>query len=246
MSEELTDTTVTTDEPTPAPETVQAEPADDGISPELLAKIKSLDPEVLKNIENIDEFYKRVNRKSMDVAEERKRLEAERAKAPSPKAAADDDDDELDERAQRIIDKRILHMMEAQLGPVFTTLAEERKEAEQATWEEFTSKHADVPADAIAEKFYELGFDKTANTPAKYQAAIQKAYKVAKADTLDVDALVAQKVREQLSSLKEGGDEVVAVKEKKSGIEPAPKGAADIINDPELSWVDKMLTLNRK
>jgi hypothetical protein len=76
--------------------------------------------------------------------------------------------------------------------------------------------------------------------PAKYEAALDKAYKLARAETLDVDALVAQKVAEQLASIKKDGGEVVSVKEKKSGIEPAPKTAGDIVNDDGLSWVDRL------
>lgn len=222
-------------------ETVQEDA--EGIDPELLEKVKNIDPEVLKNIENLDEFYKRVNRKSMEAAELQKQAEAILATAQAKTGADDDDDVELDENAQRILNKVIEKKLRDELSPFIDTIVEERKDTEARIWEDFSSKHTDVDADKIVEKFYELGFDKTATTPAKYEAALQKAYKVAQAETVDIDAIVAQKVAEQLSSIKDGGGEVVSVKEKKSGIEPAPKGATDIVNDAELSWVDKLKIL---
>lgn len=245
MSDEMT---------TPAPETEEVEEQvseqeteqEDApsIDPELLEKVKNIDPEVLKNIENLDEFYKRVNRKSMEAAELQKQAEAILATAQARKGAdADDDDVELDEKAQRILNKVIDKRLRDELSPFISNIVEERKDTESRIWEDFTSKHKDVDADKIAEKFYELGFDKTATTPAKYEAALQKAYKVAHAETVDIDAIVAQRVAEQISSIKKEGGEVVSVKEKKSGIEPAPKGATDIVNDGDLSWVDKLRIL---
>ena len=240
MTDELTETTAAPEVEVEAPEAQEPENPD----AELIAKLKSLDPETLKNLDNLDEFYKRVNRKSMEAAELRKQAEAMLANAPGQKAApVDDDDEELDERAQRIIDKRIKRIMESELAPVFSTMVEERKEAEQREWEGFTSAHTDVPADAIAEAFYELGFDKTANTPAKYAEALKKAYRYAKAN--DLDALAEQKAAEKIAALKGKGEEVVAVKEKKSGIEPAPKSEADLMNDPDIPWYQKISALNR-
>jgi hypothetical protein len=235
MSDELTEPTVTTEEVT---EEAQEQP--ESIDPELLELVKSLDPETLKNAKNLDEFYKRVNRMSMDVAEERKRLDAERAKAPSPTAAADDSDDGLDEKARRIIDARVEAVLKSTVLPY---MEQERKDTERKVWENFTNDHKDVPADAIAEKFYELGLDQTSTTSAKFAAALEKAYKVAKADSLDVDALVTQKVAERLAELKESGGEVVEVKQKKSAIEASPKTSSDIVNDTELTWVDKLALL---
>lgn len=243
MSDELTETTAAPEVEVEAPEAPEVQ-TEENPDAELIAKLKSLDPETLKNLDNLDEFYKRVNRKSMEAAELRKQAEAMLATAPSPKAATvDDDDEELDERAQRIIDKRIKRIMESELAPVFSTMVEERKEAEQHVWEDFTSSHTDVPADAIAEAFYELGFDKTANTPAKYADAIKKAYRYAKAN--DLEALAEAKAVEKLAALKDKGDEVVAVKEKKSGIEPAPKSELDLMNDPDIPWYQKFASINK-
>lgn len=234
MSDEMTTTAPETEEveeQVSQPETEEASDTD-----ELLEKFKKLDPEVLKNIENLDEFYKRVNRKSVEAAELRKQAEAILATAQAPTSADTDDEVELDDKAQAVLRK----FLQRELAPFVNTVVEDRQDTEKRLWESFTEKHKDVDADIIVEKFYELGYDKTATTPAKYEAALEKAYKVARADTLDVDALVAQKVAEQLASIKKDGGEVVSVKEKKSGIEPSAKTAGDIVNDDELSWVDRL------
>lgn len=236
MSDDLTAPTVTTEEPVTEAPTAE-EP---GLDPELIERIKKLDPETLKNLDNLDEFYKRVNRKSMEAAELKKQAEALLANASSPRAATVDDDDELDEKAQEVLRK----FLQKELAPVFSGLVEERKEAEQQVWEKFTSSHTDVSADAIAEAFYELGFDKTANTPAKYADAVNKAYKYAKANTVDLEALAEQKAAEKLAALKETGGEVIAVKEKKSAIESPSKSVMDIINDDSLPWNERDKYLN--
>lgn len=237
MSDELTETTDPIEEVTETPEEKP-----ESIDPEILELVKSLDPETLKNAKNLDEFYKRVNRMSMDVAEEKRRLEAERAKAPSPTAADSDDDDGLDEKARRIIDARVEAVLKSTVLPY---MEQERKDTERKVWENFTNEHKDVPADVIAEKFYELGLDQTSTTSAKFAAALEKAYKVAKADTVDVEALVTQEVQKRLAELKETGGEVVEVKQKKSAIEASPKTAADVMNDPELSWAQQFDILNK-
>lgn len=237
MSDEMTTTAPETEEveEVSAPETAPDDAP--SIDPELLEKVKNIDPEVLKNIENLDEFYKRVNRKSVEAAELRKQAEAILATAQTQKGAvADDDEVELDEKAQAVLRK----FLQRELAPFVNTVVEDRQDTEKRLWEKFTEEHKDVDADLIVDKFYELGFDKTATTPAKYEAALEKAYKVARAETLDVDALVAQKVAEQLANIKKDGGEVVSVKEKKSGIEPSAKTASDIVNDDELSWVDRL------
>ncbi len=237
MSDEMTTTAPETEEveEVSAPETAPDDAP--SIDPELLEKVKNIDPEVLKNIENLDEFYKRVNRKSVEAAELRKQAEAILATAQTQKGAvADDDEVELDEKAQAVLRK----FLQRELAPFVNTVVEDRQDTEKRLWEKFTEEHKDVDADLIVDKFYELGFDKTATTPAKYEAALEKAYKLARAETLDVDALVAQKVAEQLANIKKDGGEVVSVKEKKSGIEPTTKTAGDIVNDDELSWVDRL------
>lgn len=234
MSDEMTITAPETEEveeQVSQPETEEASETD-----ELLEKFKKLDPEVLKNIENMDEFYKRVNRKSVEAAELRKQAEAILATAQTPKGADTDDEVELDDKAQAVLRK----FLQRELAPLVSTVVEDRKDTEARIWDDFATKHKDVDADLIVEKFYELGFDRTATTPAKYEAALEKAYKLARAETLDVDALVAQKVAEQLASIKKDGGEVVSVKEKKSGIEPSAKTAGDIVNDDGLSWVDRL------
>ena len=234
MSDEMTTTAPETEEveeQVSQPETEEASDTD-----ELLEKFKKLDPEVLKNIENMDEFYKRVNRKSVEAAELRKQAEAILATAQTPKGADTDDEVELDDKAQAVLRK----FLQRELAPLVSTVVEDRKDTEARIWDDFATKHKDVDADLIVEKFYELGFDRTATTPAKYEAALDKAYKLARAETLDVDALVAQKVAEQLASIKKDGGEVVSVKEKKSGIEPSAKTANDIVNDDGLSWVDRL------
>ena len=234
MSDEMTTTAPETEEveeQVSQPETEEASETD-----ELLEKFKKLDPEVLKNIENMDEFYKRVNRKSVEAAELRKQAEAILATAQTPKGADTDDEVELDDKAQAVLRK----FLQRELAPLVSTVVEDRKDTESRIWDDFATKHKDVDADLIVEKFYELGFDRTATTPAKYEAALDKAYKLARAETLDVDALVAQKVAEQLASIKKDGGEVVSVKEKKSGIEPSAKTANDIVNDDGLSWVDRL------
>lgn len=234
MSDEMTTTAPETEEveeQVSQPETEEASETD-----ELLEKFKKLDPEVLKNIENMDEFYKRVNRKSVEAAELRKQAEAILATAQAPTSADTDDEVELDDKAQAVLRK----FLQRELAPLVSTVVEDRKDTEARIWDDFATKHKDVDADLIVEKFYELGFDSTATTPAKYEAALEKAYKLARAETLDVDALVAQKVAEQLASIKKDGGEVVSVKEKKSGIEPSAKTAVDIVNDDGLSWVDRL------
>lgn len=239
MSEELTTPIVTEEPAIEAPEA----PAQPEVDPDILAlaaKMQGIDPEVLKEMENLSEFKKRVNRKSMEAAEMLKQAQAALATAPTP-AVAEDDDAELDDAAQNVLRK----FMQKEFAPVLSTIIEERKETNQKLWEDFTNKHEDVPSDAIAEAFYELGFDQTANTPAKYAAAIEKSYRYARANTVDVDALAEQKAVEKLAALKQGGGDVVAVREKKSGVEPTPVSDADVIENPDMPW-DKMFKfLNR-
>jgi len=240
MSDEMTEPTVTDEEPvTEAPTTTEEQPPE--VDPALLERIKKLDPETLKNLDNLDEFYKRVNRKSMEAAELKKQAEALLANAPSQKAATVDDDEVgLDEKAQEVLRK----FLQKELGPVFNTLATERQEQQQQAWQEFVDSHTDVPADAVYDAFYELGFDKTATTPAKYVDAIKKAYKYAKANTVDLEALAEAKAAEKLAALKDKGEEVVAVKEKKSSIEPPSRTIMDIINDDSISWQERDRILN--
>jgi hypothetical protein len=162
MSDEMTTTAPETEEveeQVSAPETAPDDAP--GIDPELLEKVKNIDPEVLKNIENLDEFYKRVNRKSVEAAELRKQAEAILATAQTQKGAvADDDEVELDEKAQAVLRK----FLQRELAPLVSTVVEDRKDTEARIWDDFATKHKDVDADLIVEKFYELGFDRTATT----------------------------------------------------------------------------------
>lgn len=228
---EQEETVQTQDEQTEAP---QAVPETD----EAVEKLKALiadDPEILKKVENLHEFEKRVNKKSMEAAELRKQAESLLKQAQSaPKTEASSDDDiELDDRAQAVLRK----FLEKELAPVFSTIAEERKESEQAIWGDFTESHGDVPADLVVDKFYELGLDKTANTPQKYKRALETAYKAAKAE--NIDAIIAERIEQELSKVKASGDEVVAVKEKRSAIAPTPESANDIINNPDIPWYEQ-------
>lgn len=235
MNEETTDPAPIEEVPETAPETPE-------IDPEILELVKSLDPETIKNAKNLDEFYKRVNAKSMEVAEERRKLEAERAAKPTPAPTKEGPSaDDLDPHAQEVLRA----FLARELGPVFSTFAEDRKDTEKQVWTDFTSVHSDVPPDLIAEKFYELGYDKTANTPVKYKAALEKCYKIAKADTVDVDALVEQKLAARLAELKAEGGEIVNVRAKRSEIEPKTRSEIDIVNDTSLTWDQKQALLNR-
>ena len=126
MSDEMTNTAPETEEveeQVSQPETEEASDTD-----ELLEKFKKLDPEVLKNIENMDEFYKRVNRKSVEAAELRKQAEAILATAQTPKGADTDDEVELDDKAQAVLRK----FLQRELAPLVSTVVEDRKEIGRA------------------------------------------------------------------------------------------------------------------
>lgn len=235
MNEETTDPAPIEEVPETAPETPE-------IDPEILELVKSLDPETIKNAKNLDEFYKRVNAKSMEVAEERRKLEAERAAKPTPAPAKEGPSaDDLDPHAQEVLRAFIAR----ELGPMFSTLVEDRQDTEKQIWTDFIAAHSDVPPDIIADKFNELGYNKTANTPAKYKAALDKCYKIGRADTLDVDAIVDAKVAEKLAALKADGGEIVNVRAKRSEIEPKTRSEIDIVNDTSLTWDQKQALLNR-
>ena len=244
MTEELTETTpeeVPAEEATEAPGT---EAPSDELPAEIIELVKSVDAEVLKNVKNLDEFYKRVNRKSMEAAEMMKKAEALLHTQPQTPTGSDDDTPDLDENAQKVLRR----FLEKELGPVFSTLVEERRDSNQEIWADFTGAHTDVPADVIAEKFYELGFDQTANTPVKYKHALEKAYKLAKAETVDIDALIEERVAERIKDVKKEGGDVVAVREKRTPIEPAPKSDAATIEQlqREGDWSKLFGFLNAK
>lgn len=239
---------------TPVPETQEQEPQApeeqqtpaEGIDPELLELVKSLDPETLKNAKNLDDFYKRVNAKSMEAAQLKKQAEelmarVESARTSAPTTADDDDLDDLDPKSKELLRKLIA----AEIAPLVGAIVEDRKDTERSIWSDFTAKHDDVPADAIAEKFYELGFDKTANTATKYKQALDKAYKLAKAETADIDAIVSQKLAERLAELKSTGGEVVEVRAKRSEVEPKAARDEDIISDNDIPWFKKMDLFNK-
>ena len=234
MSEE---TTTSTTEAAEAAETSTETTAPE-LTDEQIAAHLGVDPayfaEVKGNIQNLDKFYAKVNKRNMDL------IEAQKQVAQAPIASDDDDDIDLDESSQKVLRK----FLARELAPFLNTVQATTYDAMQDTALEFAAGHTDVPPAAVDAAMEEIG-GWNASTPAQLKRNLERAYKLAKADTSDIDAVVEAKLAERLAAVKGDGEEIVEVKPKR-GTVTSPRSEAEILADPNISPQEKWKMLATK
>lgn len=223
--EEITPTEAEQEEATPT----TPELTDDAVLAYLNKKYgKEFTPKELERLNNLDEMAKEVNRARSEIG---------RAKKAAP-APTDDDEvdiDSIDPKTRKLLKKFVEQEFGAALSLPNVMAEDEVNEA----IDEFTESHKDVPPELLGEVIAELeavGAGPKKPTKRETTKFLKVAYDIARARTLDTDAIKAAAKQDVLAELakqaKEKG-EVVAV-EKKSGV--SDKVDADAENASKGFW----------
>lgn len=130
-----------------------------------------------------------------------------------------DDEVELDPASQKALDAYMAKKFgidPSQLATVIAAQAATQKEQLDSTTTEWFAAHPDADADAIAGVILELGVDVSNVTPKRAKQLLDTAYKSVKADPapVDIDALVAAKVEEEMAKRVKDGETVIGITRK--------------------------------
>ncbi len=237
MTDEITTEEVTTETPEQTPEAAPALTDDQiaaalGVEPDYLAEVKG-------QIKDLNGFYAKVNKRNMQLVEQQKQLEA-RASTPASAPAAAEDDIELDEKSAEVLRKFI----QREFSPLINTVQQQNVEAAQSVIEDFAKQNPNAPHTRIDEIMDELGLWELSDTPAKLKKNLNRALKLAKADSFDPEAEAAEIAAKKLQAVTEDGSEVVEVKKKRGSV-PATRSEDEILADPNIDFFTKMAMLNK-
>lgn len=158
-------------------------------------------------LKDLNKFYSELNRKSMELAAQKKQAPAKTA-APE----SDDADDEivLDAKSRKALRK----VMEEEFGDFFSLVQNTTVDAVGSVIEDFSKSHDDADPTRISEVMDELGL--WTPVPSQLKKNMEKAYKLVKAESTDVDAIAEAKAQEMFEKmLADKGltaDDVVSVK----------------------------------
>jgi len=213
-------------------------PSTEDIAKEYL-KQQGIDPDAFdfKKASKLSEWEKSLNKKSSELGSIAKQLESTKT-APiqtntSEKKFADEDLANLKDALKAVgLDPDAVM---GSMSYVKQTVEEQRAEIAS----DFFTQHGDIDQDEIIKVMYEDGINLETITPARLKRELNKAYKLVKADTLDIDALVEQKLKERLDKLNEDGGELVEVR-KGRGQKGGNKTLDDVFNDPSMDFFAKM------
>jgi hypothetical protein len=214
-----------------APEESAAEP--EAVEPDSLSeRQKALDARAAE----LDAWAKKVQKESSELGRARKQEVA---------APKNDDDYEVSDEQVKML-KAMLRKAGVDTDKVAnftsvyeTSLAEQLEDVTSA----FFKEHKDIDQDQIVDKIVELGVDINGITPARAKKLMESAYKMVKAEGPDdMDARVAAAVEKRLAELApKDGEEVIEIRPKKGSPLEGKKSLDDILDDPNISFAEKML-----
>lgn len=197
---------------------------------------KGIDPNEfdIKKAASLSKWEKEVSRKSSELGAIAKQLESA-PKVAEPSVEFDPAElKNLKDALKAIgVDPDVL----SNQASFAATAVEEQMEEVADT---FFESHNDLDKDVVIDELLGLGINPNTLTPAKFKKALNQAYKVAKANTLDIDAIVEKRLAAKLAELKGEDEEVVSVKKGRSTAAGGHKNLSDALDDTSLSFWDKM------